>query len=288
MNHETQHIDWASIELPDAWPDRLNPYNPLTALRLLYKAMQPKRGKVQLPAASLPIAQDIPKYVLQEFHNLPNGNYSKNIANGYARWFDRVMLGTLRQGRAHAAQHFIKAQRVIDIGCGAGHMAAAIQAHSTAQVWGLDASPYLLQAAAQAHPDIHWRHGLAENTDLPAQFFDGVSLCFVLHEIPPLYLRQVLAELQRITKPNARIVIIEPSDVQWHGSYQALWREHGWRGAYFKWLANHAHEPFVQAWHEQNLSILFNEYGFNIESDERGCPLRVIVAVKTDAPLQAV
>jgi ubiquinone/menaquinone biosynthesis C-methylase UbiE len=46
-------------------------------VRLLRQTFNAKRSKVHLP-------EQLP--TRQEFHNLPNGNYSKNIAQGYARW----------------------------------------------------------------------------------------------------------------------------------------------------------------------------------------------------------
>jgi hypothetical protein len=53
-----------------------------------------------------------------------------------------------------------------------------------------------------------------------------------------------------------------------------------WRGLYFKWLANHVYEPFVEAWHKQDLHALLAEYGFKLETDEHGCPLRFVVSTK--------
>jgi ubiquinone/menaquinone biosynthesis C-methylase UbiE len=225
--------DWASVELPDAWPDQLDWKHPLTALRLLRRAMGRSRERVQLPSG-MPGSDRIAKYILQEFHNLPNGNYSKQISAGYARWFDRVMLGSMAVGRARLAQALAGAERVIDLGCGGGHMAGALKAAGTPEVVGLDPSPYLLQFAAKTYPGITWVHGMAETTGMPNASFDGASLCFLLHEVPPLYLRQILAELRRIVRPGGRVAVLEPSVVQWRSSMWRVWRSHGWRGMYFK------------------------------------------------------
>ena len=275
--------DWAHIDLPDAWPDQLDWRRPATALRLLGRALAGRRERVRLPEG-MPGAERLPKYLLQEFHNLPNGNYSKHVGSGYARWFDRVMLGTMAAGRARLAQALQGAGRVIDLGCGGGHMAGALLASGVPEVWGLDPSPYLLQCAARAYPGVHWLQGMAESTGLPDASFDGASACFLLHEIPPRHLVGVLSELRRILRPGARLAVLEPSPVQWNGSAWRLWRDHGWRGLYFKWLAWHAYEPFAPAWHRQDFARLLADNGFRVERDESGCPFRFVQAVRLGTP----
>ena len=277
-------IDWAAVDLPDAWPDRLDWSRPGTPWRLLRHVLGRSRARVELPPG-LPGAERISRYVLQEFHNLPNGNYSKHISAGYARWFDRVMLGSMATGRARLAGVLAAAgaSRVADLGCGGGHMAAALKAAGIPEVIGLDPSPYLLQCAARSHPGISWRQGMAEDTGLPDASLDGVALCFLLHEVPPRYLVQVLAELRRIVRPGGRLVVLEPSPVQWQQSAWQVWRGHGWAGLYFKLLALRVFEPFVDAWHRQPFAALLAEHGFRVECDESGCPFRFVHAVRDDA-----
>ena len=279
--------DWASIELPDAWPDQLDWKHPLTALRMLRRVLRRSRDRVRLPSG-LPGAERIPKYILQEFHNLPNGNYSKHISAGYARWFDRVMLGSMREGRARLAEALRGSGRLIDLGCGGGHMAGLLKASGVEEVVGLDASPYLLQHAAQTYPGVRWVHGMAERTGMPDASFDGASVCFLLHEVPPLYLRQILAELRRILRPGGRLAVLEPSRVQWVNSSWHMLRRHGWRGLYFKALSAHAFEPFVEAWHKQPFAALLEENGFRVETDESGCPFRYVLATRDTTPAAPV
>lgn len=270
-------IDWATVELPDAWPDALNWKNPLTVWGFWRRVLSRQRGPVLLPAG-LPGAQSIPKYVLQEFHNLPNGNYSKGVSRGYSWGFDLAMLGCMKAGRQRLAQSLCGAERALDIGCGAGHMAAALQSAGIPEVWGLDPSPYLLQRAARRYPGIPWQQGVAESSGLPGASFDAISACFVFHEIPPRYLPQVLAELRRILRPGGRLALLEPSAVQVSTPVFRLWRRFGWRGLYFKWLASHAFEPFVAAWHAQNVPALLAAQGFTVLKDETGCPFRFVLA----------
>ena len=78
---------WASLSLPDGWPDRLRLSRPRDLWTFLRKLLLRHVGKVELPV-DLPLATDLPKYLLLEFHNLPNGNYSKKITHGYSTAFD--------------------------------------------------------------------------------------------------------------------------------------------------------------------------------------------------------
>lgn len=276
-------IDWAAVDLPDAWPDRLDWRHPATPVRLLRRVFAGTRGRVQLPDG-LPGADGMPKYVLQEFHNLPNGNYSKRISAGYARGFDRVMLGTMAEGRARIAQALAGAGDAVDLGCGGGHTAAVLHAAGIPNVVGLDPSPYLLQFAARTYPGPRWRQGLAENTGLPTASVDAAAACFLLHEVPPRYLLQVLAEVRRILRPGGRLAVLEPSPLQWRLPSLQVLRQFGWRGLYFKWLSLRAFEPFVAAWHGQPFTELLAAHGFRVETDDTGCPFRFVVAVRDDAP----
>ena len=68
--------DWGQLTLPDAWADKLNFLHPKDIWTILVGIFVKHRKHVELPEG-MPGAAIIPKYVLQEFHNLPNGNYSK-------------------------------------------------------------------------------------------------------------------------------------------------------------------------------------------------------------------
>lgn len=270
-------IDWAHIELPDAWADRVDWTHLPSVRRVVRTILGRERQRVQLPD-DLPGRALIPKYVLQEFHNLPNGNYSKAFSRGYSQGFDRFMLGSLRGGRQRVAEALRGAECALDLGCGAGRQAAALREVGITEVWGLDPSPYLLQNAARSHTGITWVQGVAERTGLAEGQFDAVAICFVLHEIPPHYLRQALAELVRITRPGARLAVLEPSPLQWTASYRSLWRQHGWRGMYYRALAKRAYEPFADAWHRQDFAMLLAEAGFTLLEEETGCPFRFFLA----------
>lgn len=268
--------DWNRVQLPDSWADQLRWWWPLDMLKVARKVLgRPQR--VRLPA-DMPGAELLPKYILQEFHNVPNGNYSKRLTGGYIAGFDRMMLGSMREARQHIARFLNGCDSVLDVGTAGGRTAASIKQHGASEVWGLDPSPYLLQHAARHHQQIHFVQGTAENIPFPAARFDGVAVCFVFHEMPPKHVLQAFKEFRRVLKPQGLLAICEPSAAQLDESIMALWRRYGWRGAYFYWLAHFVHEPFVRAWHRIDLKQALHDAGFEIVSDEEHFPARHVYA----------
>ena len=243
-----QAIDWANLLLPETWPDSLNWRNPASIARIVVHLFR-KRQRVVLPRA-LPGAEEIPTYALEEFHHVPNGNYSHVLTKGYITGFDISMLGHMQRVRERIAEQLAPCQSVLDLGCGGGTTAAAIRAKGVADVWGLDPSPYLLRYAAQDYPNVRFIQGVMEKLPFPNQRFDGMSACFVFHEVPPCYIRRALKEIARVLMPGGVLVIAEPSPIQLRNSFCAMIKKYGWKGGYFQLLARFVHEPFVEAWHQ--------------------------------------
>ena len=271
--------DWHSLVLPVAWPDTLDFSKPSNLWHLLKQVVRSKRPAVELPD-DMPGREIIPKYVLQEFHNLPNGNYSKRITRGYITGFDRVMLGSLKRARNSLADHMKTLGSVLDVGCAGGRMAHALEKAGVEDVWGIDPSPYLLQHAATSYKDVKFVQGVAENTTFPDQRFDGVTACFLLHEMPPHYIDRAFEEFHRILKPGGTLAISEPSGQQLEGSLFSVFRRAGFRGLYFGSLARFVHEPFVEAWHKQDVKEKLAQFGFELIEDNDELPIRQLVALK--------
>ena len=276
--------DWASLDLPDAWPDRFRPSRPRDWQRLLASVFGTPR-QAHIPKG-VPGRERLPKYLVQEFHGLPNGNFSKRITRGYINAFDRVMLGRMRHARQHIVAAMQGCESVLDVGCGGGQTAGMLWAAGVREVWGIDSSAYLLQHAARAYPQLRFVQGLAEDLQFADERFDGVVACFLLHEVPPRVAAQALREFHRVLKPGGRLAICEPSSEQLRNSYWRLLRRYGVAGMYFRKLALRIHEPFVAAWHKQDVPVLLCDIGFELVKDEPGMPVRHVLARKREAQPQ--
>ena len=237
-------------------------------------ALGPRR-KVELPQ-DLPLADALPDYLLQEFHGLPNGNFSKRFVSGYTTGFDASMLGEMNAARARIATYLQGCDSVLDVGTAGGRTAATLKEHGIRDVWAIDPSPYMLQQAAQRCADVHFVQATAERTPFASARFDGIAVCFVFHEVSPDHVGACMTELRRIIKPGGRVVVCEPSPKQLELGWWALLQLAGWRGLYFKLLAEVVHEPFVRGWHSTNVQKLFADTGFELQGDEDHFPVRFI------------
>jgi ubiquinone/menaquinone biosynthesis C-methylase UbiE len=238
------------------------------------------RPRRALIPATLPGYERLPKYLVQEFHGLPNGNFSKRITRGYITGFDRIMLGRMRRARKHIVAKLQSCTSVLDVGCGGGQTAGLLNAVGVRDVWGVDSSPYLLQHAARAYPHVRFVHGLAEDLQFADARFDGLVACFVLHEMPPQAVNRALKEFYRVLKPGGRLLLCEPSAEQMQLATGSLIKNHGLAGLYFRLLAKRVHEPFVAAWHKQDIVCLLRSIGFVVSKDESAMPVRHLSAVK--------
>lgn len=282
LNSVSDQADyWRDIELPDCWPDNVSLKAPLNTLKIFYQLFSHKVERVKIPQPLPGI--ELPKYLMQEFHSLPNGNFSKSIASGYIKTFDKVMLNTVPRARRQIAERFAGVHTAVDIGCGGGHMARALKDAGIDTVLGIEPSPYLLQHAAKKHEDIRLMQGVAEHLELPDNCADLVTLCFVFHEIPPRYAERAIREILRVLKPGGHLAFIEPSPVQLDKTRKELWREFGWKGVYFKLLAERVFEPFIKAWHKRDIDSWLPEVGFEIIEHDLGMPLRTVIAQKPAA-----
>ena len=272
--------DWRTLELPDTRADEYDFSRPGHIFRIIRDAFFRQRRRVDVPE-DMPGRELIPKYVLQEFHNVPNGNYSKQVSRGYVTGFDRMMLGAMTSARARMAERLKECESVLDAGCAGGKTAAAVSEVGVRDVWGLDPSPYLLQHAARDQPQARFVQGVAEATEFADERFDGIAASFLFHELPPRFALQALDEFRRLLKPGGLLAICEPSPLQIEASVLRCLLNHGPKGFYYAVLARRTFEPFVRGWHKLATQEMFAERGFDCLEDEVGMPLRQILLRKS-------
>ncbi|MFE7801986.1 class I SAM-dependent methyltransferase [Nocardia sp. NPDC057440] len=99
-----------------------------------------------------------------------------------------------------------RAQRIVDVGCGTGILAARIAADLTPEaVYGCDVSAGMLQQAISRSDRVEWRRRRAEDLGFPDAAVDAVVSTHAFHFFDH---QAALAEFHRILVPGGLLAIV--------------------------------------------------------------------------------
>lgn len=192
-------------------------------------------------------------YKSQNFHGIEGGYLTIGAATSY----DPITQYVLAPNETWVRQKLIdsirvKPSRILDLGCGTGSTTLLLkQAFPSAEVIGVDLSPYMMAAAdrkaRQANLDIHWQHAQAERTPFEAASFDLVTASLLFHELPPTVSQAVLRECFRLLKVGGEVIILD-------GAQKTLRQT--------EWLTQIFEEPYIQAYANGNLDAWMESAGF--------------------------
>lgn len=114
-------------------------------------------------------------------------------------------------------------REILDVGCATGLSSLElIRSFPGARVTGIDLSPHMLtvgkylqerrneeSTSAQSPEPLQFVHALAEDTKLPSESFDLISICLVCHELPEKASRAIFQEAFRLLRPHGALAIME-------------------------------------------------------------------------------
>lgn len=118
---------------------------------------------------------------------------------GSGRWYRRRALRRIGLGTG---------DRVVDVGCGTGVIAAMAEAMvgPTGRVVGLDPSPAMLEVAR--HRGVRETVvGVADALPFPDACFDAITMGYALRHVDDL--DRVFREYLRVLRPGGRVVLLE-------------------------------------------------------------------------------
>jgi ubiquinone/menaquinone biosynthesis C-methylase UbiE len=175
-----------------------------------------------------------PDYYCVPFHGYKQGNLcwqaafeapAATQAMALRVWPQENLTWQAAQQRLRTSFHQVLAQYspptvrdVLDLGCSVGISTVALyhyyaqRQETPVRTVGLDLSPYMLAVAKirDYKGDIaEWIHGRGEDTGLPDNSFDVVTLQFVLHELPRQASQAIFQEVLRILRPGGIMAIVD-------------------------------------------------------------------------------
>jgi ubiquinone/menaquinone biosynthesis C-methylase UbiE len=134
-------------------------------------------------------------------------------------WFHDTFMfrGKLRELRQMTVSlaRIQRGEQVLDVGCGTGTLAIAVQQHvgAAGHVFGVDPGTQQIararSKAARRGLSIDFQTGVIEQLPFPDQMFDVVLSTIMMHHVPAGLKRQALAEIARVLKPGGRLVIAD-------------------------------------------------------------------------------
>jgi SAM-dependent methyltransferase len=171
-------------------------------------------------ASEHPLAEPrvpIEPWYLRRWHCLPEGYLSARSV----RWWDRYMRRLYTAGRertvAAALGRELSARGavdVIDIGAGAGSLAARLAVANPALViTASDLSPFCVEAARQRPNAVPVVHADARELPLDDRSVDAVIASHLLGHVPRVVAREIVREAGRVLRPGGRLYTVEHA---WH------------------------------------------------------------------------
>lgn len=223
-----------------------------------------------------------PAYFRRNFHWQTDGYLSRRSAELYDVGVEILFLGLAdvmrRQVIPPVVQHLrrerVERPRILDVACGTGRtllqMSAALP---RAKLYGLDLSPYYVQAARELLSDVADASLVAENAEqmpFADDWFDVVTSVYLFHELPRNARRNVLAEMYRVLAPGG-LVVVEDS-AQYAESPDLVF--------FLERFSEEFHEPFHRDYLADDLASALAEVGFEVRESSPCYLSKVVVARK--------
>ncbi len=161
---------------------------------------------------------------MHRLHNRPrikNGPETEGATIHWASQYD-FLTGLLGLGVNRANSKMVvelanikPGDKVLDVGCGTGNLTLTAQTYAgpSGQVYGIDASPEMIQVAKKkadgSGMQVVFQEGLIEKLVFPDATFDVVLSRLMIHHLPDDLKGRAFAEILRVLKPGGSLLIAD-------------------------------------------------------------------------------
>ncbi len=125
------------------------------------------------------------------------------VAPAYA---EQTVITVLDRAALTAFAEMVGDGRVVDLGCGPGHITAYL-AGKGVDVFGVDLSPGMVEVARKLHPHLRFEVGSMTALDLDDAGVTGICAWYSIIHVPDEHLPAVFAEFHRVLKPGGHVVL---------------------------------------------------------------------------------
>jgi ubiquinone/menaquinone biosynthesis C-methylase UbiE len=219
-----------------------------------------------------------PDYFRRNFHWQTDGYLSRRSANLYDLSVEFLFLGAAdvmrRQIIPPLTRFFAEnpgRKRVLDVGTGTGRGLYQLSlAHPGHKYFGVDLSPYYLDRAREllAGREVSLLVDNAEDLPLKDESFDALTSIFLFHELPLSARRSVLAEMRRVARPGALLVLEDAAQLADSPELEVFLENFG----------RDMNEPFFHGYLREDLEAELDRAGFDVQSVEPCFLAKVVVA----------
>ena len=201
---------WTQSNLPKTWVNICRSPRSAVSPRLLERLFAARSATFlprRAPLAGVPGGKfSLPDYLLQEFH----GCRTVTTVDRLCRVRPRIRGRNARADEGPTrpmAERFAACRAVLDVGCGAGRLAQVVRDRGVDDVWVSIRAPTRSTSRRGAFRARASFRASREDMQFSAGRFDGIGVCFVLHELPRLVVERAVAEFARLTRPGGVLVI---------------------------------------------------------------------------------
>jgi ubiquinone/menaquinone biosynthesis C-methylase UbiE len=224
-----------------------------------------------------------PDYYLQNFHYQTDGWLSAKSARLYDYQVESLFIGTADAMRRQVLPFFTKwvkdlqsqgqDPRVLDVATGTGRFASFMMDNCRSlDLDVLDLSPFYLAEAKKLlkqYDSVSYVEAAAETTGLPDASYDAITCVYLFHELPREVRKAVLAEWMRVLKPGGKVFFVDSAQ-EGEVPYDRV----------LEGFTIIAHEPYYLDYTRNDLSALFSEAGFQVDTTEVHWVSKLLCATK--------